>query len=214
MRWPRGHCRSRGALWVRTVREGIRRAGGIVAHMRAAVTRIAAAGLSGVALLAGAAPAAARVTAAAPSPRQISRALARAEAASTLWATINICHVGRSGDLIGVRGQMPTLGFTSRMSMTLALQTWSASHRAFVTVPSPNASNHVALGPHSSGLQQGGAEFPFRAGSAGRWRASVTFSWVRAGRLLGHATRTTTAGHPGADYSSPPHYSAAACQLG
>jgi hypothetical protein len=206
--------------------------------MRAAMTRIAAAGLSGAALFTGAAPAAARATAAArptgaarataaaratgaarataasPSPRQISRAVARAEAASTLWATINICHVGRSGDLIGVRGQMPTLGFTSRMSMTLALQMWSASHRAFVAVPSPNASNHVALGPHSSGLQQGGAEFPFRAGSTGQWRAAVTFSWTRAGRRLGQVTRTTTAGHPGADYSSPPHYSAATCQLG
>jgi hypothetical protein len=204
--------------------------GGILTWMRVARTTVAAVALSAGALLAGPGPAAgvasaavarsgssqairARASAAAPSPRQIARALARAERASTLWATINICHVARSGDLVGVRGEMPALGFMSRMSMTVALQSWSVSRRAFVSVPSPNASNHVALGAHAAGLQQGGAEFPFRTGSTGQWRAAVTFSWVRGGRVLGRATRTTTAGHPGADFSSPPHYSAASCRL-
>ena len=160
--------------------------------------------------LGGAAPAGA---AAMPTPRQIARALARAEAAGTLWATINICHVARTGDLIGVRGQMPALGFQSTMSMTVALQAWSSSRRTFVTISSPNAVNHIALGRHATGLQQAGAEFPFQTGSTGQWRAAVTFTWGLAGRLLGRVTRTTTGGHPGADFSSPPHYSAASCQI-
>jgi hypothetical protein len=159
-------------------------------------------------------PAAATAAAASPpTPRQIARAVRRAASSSALWATINICNSKRHPDLIGVRGEMPALGFTATMTMTVQLDSWSPATRRFTAIRSPNAVSHVAAGAHASGLQQGGAEFPFAAGTRGLWQATVTFAWIRGGRLLGRATRTTTSRHPDADFGSPAHYSAASCRI-
>lgn len=159
-------------------------------------------------------PAAAAKVAAPPSARQIARAVGHAESSAALWATVNICNSQRDRNVVGVRGQMPTLGFGAALTMTVALDAFNPLAQRFEAVASPNAVNHVALGTHATGLQQGGAEFPFHAGTTGLWRATVTFAWSRDGRVLARATRQTAGGHRDADFGSPAHYTAATCRIG
>lgn len=174
--------------------------------MRAALaTTVLAAGIA----VAGTAPA----TAKSPSRGQITRAVASAERSRSLWATVNICDSRAYPDRIGVRGQMPSLGYPAQMTMTIALRAYSTTAKRFKAIDSPNAVNAVTLGTHSRGLQQSGAVFPFAKGDKGLWDATIVFTWRRSGRIVGQTTRTTTAGHPNADYGSPPHYSAAQCRL-
>src|SRR5579875_1966500 len=161
------------------------------------------------ALVAAALGLAAPVTAVAarpPSPKAIARAIARAQRSSSLWATINICNSRQQRYVVGVRGQMPALGFSATLSMTIHLDAWSAQAKRFEPIDSPYAVNHVSLGSHSTGLQQGGAVFPFKKGQSGRWNATIVFTWARGGKTIGTAQRTTTGGHSDADYGSPPRY--------
>ncbi len=150
-----------------------------------------------------------------PSARQIQRAAARAERSGSVWATINICSShgkGRGGEL-GVRGQMPSLGFAATLRMTVQLESWSRKHQRFVPIAGSSATSDLSLGTSSSGLQQDGVVFGFTQ-SAGLLDASVDFTWTRGGRVIAEANRITTAGHRDADYSRPAHYSAGSCRLG
>jgi hypothetical protein len=153
----------------------------------------------------------------APTVAQIRKAVARAERSKMLWATVNVCqttgkHAAQGGS-IGVRGQMPTLGFASTLSMTIQLNRYSAKSKSFVALPYATAKTTVSPGAFATDLHQDGAVFPF-SGPAGLLNATVTFSWTRAGRLLGSTTQQTTAGHRDADGGQPAHYSTAQCQLG
>lgn len=148
-----------------------------------------------------------------PTQRQIARAVAAAESSKSLWATINICNSRADPYNVGVRGQMPSLGFRASMSMTVRLQSYNPATKRFVAIDSPYAINQRTLGSFSTGLQQWGAVFPFATGQTGRWNAVVTFTWKRNGKVLGQVQRTTTAGHPSADDGSPPRYSAASCTI-
>lgn len=145
-----------------------------------------------------------------PTPRQISQAVARAKRSANLWATVNICSAGR----VGIRGQMPTLGFASTLAMQVQVRYWSAAKRRFVPISASSASASLALGQHATGLQQDGEVFPFSTKSHAVLDATINFTWTVAGRVVGTAMRQTTAGHPGADYGSPPGYSAAQCAIG
>jgi hypothetical protein len=157
--------------------------------------------------------AAAPVAAQPPSPRQVSRAVAAAEKSPSLWATINICNSHTHRDQIGVRGQMPSLGFSSTMSMVITLNAWSSTQKNFVPINSPNAVSTVTLGSFSRGLEQGGTVFPFQSGETGLWNATIVFTWKRHGKVVGRTPRRTTAGHHAADFGSPPRYSAARCLI-
>lgn len=148
----------------------------------------------------------------APSPKRIRNAVSHAERSRDLWATVNVCTVKRKGGVMGVRGQMPSLGFSATLSMTIRLQQWSTRRKAFVRVPGSTATHTTHLGAVTSGLHQGGAVFPFTA-DPGRLNATVTFTWTRAGKVLGRTTRTTTGGHPSANYGRPAHHSAASCTI-
>jgi hypothetical protein len=145
-------------------------------------------------------------------PRQIARAVRSAEKSPSLWATVNICSSRKYPHDLGVRGQMPTLGFSASLEMVIQVQYWSASSRHFVPIQSNLATTRLSLGSASTGLEQDGAVFPFRA-HTGLLRAMVTFIWTRGGKLIGQTTRRTTAGHSDADHGSPPHYSAAQCRI-
>lgn len=171
--------------------------------MRTAARTLLVAALTVVA----AAPAAAKP----PSPRQIQRAVRAAERSRSLWATINICNSRTHRAQIGVRGQMPSLGFSSTMSMKITLDAWSSAAKKFVPINSPNAVDTVTLGSHSRGLEQGGTIFPFHTGETGMWNATIVFAWKRHGKVVGQTHRRTTAGHHSADFGSPPRYSAARC---
>jgi hypothetical protein len=152
-----------------------------------------------------------------PTAAQIRKAVAGAERSKLLWATVNVCqtngkHAAHGGS-IGVRGQMPTLGFAATLGMTIQLNRYSAKSKSFVALPYPTAKTTVSPGTFATDLHQDGAVFPF-SGPAGLLNATVTFSWTRAGKLLGRIAEPTTAGHPSAAGGRPARYSAAQCLLG
>ncbi|MEA2214336.1 MAG: hypothetical protein QOF83_4284 [Solirubrobacteraceae bacterium] len=145
-----------------------------------------------------------------PSPGAVRTAVNKAEKSSSLWATVNICNSRRDRNDLGIRGQMPSLGFAAWMSMDIKLYYYSNQKR-YLPVPT-RGSKLVRLGRSSSGLHQSGAMFQFSPHQP-RLKAVVTFIWRRSGQLLGKTTRTTTARHRNADFASPPHYSAATCTI-
>lgn len=145
-------------------------------------------------------------------PGQIARAVREAEQSGSLWATVNICSSPRYRNDIGVRGQMPSLGFSSSLFMVIQVNYWSQKQRRFLPIQSNLATTRLSLGSSQNGLEQDGAVFPFRA-HTGLLNATFTFIWTRGGTLIGQTVRTTTAGHADADHGSPPHYSAAQCRI-
>jgi hypothetical protein len=152
-----------------------------------------------------------------PTAAQIHKAIAKVRRSKLLWATVNVCQLnGRhaaKGGSIGVRGQMPTLGFSSTLSMTIQLNSWSSKSKSFTALPFKTAKTTVSPGRFATNLHQDGVVFPF-GGPAGLLNATVSFSWSRGGKVLGTATRQTAAGHHDASGGRPPHYSAAQCRLG
>lgn len=144
-----------------------------------------------------------------PTPHQIRAAVAAARRSPHLWATINICDTRRHRHTLGVRAQMPTLGFGAHLSMLVQIDYWNPTHHAFL--PDPKVSQLVRLGVVSYGREQGGVNFSFPA--PGRFRATVTFRWIRNGRTLLSLTRHTTGGHHDADHGDPAHFSAGFCTI-
>jgi hypothetical protein len=166
------------------------------------------------ALVAGSLPASATAgtspAGADPTPAQIRTAIGRAESAKTLWATVNICNTRADPNVLGVRGQMPSLGFPSWMSMQIHLNYYNLAKKMFVA--DPGTTKTIRLGRSAHGLQQGGATYTFK-GPTPVLQASVRFIWRRSGQTLGATPATTTGGHPSADFGSPPRFSAASCQI-
>lgn len=147
-----------------------------------------------------------------PNATRIAAAVRRAERSPNLWATVNICNSSGHRNTIGIRGQMPALGFAATLTMAFQLDYWSSSAARFLPIQSPKARRTKQFGVVVSRLEQAGAQFSFGP-HAGRLSGTVTFTWARGGRVIGQTTRATTAGHPSAAYGSPPHYSAAQCTL-
>ncbi len=152
------------------------------------------------------------ICAAAVTPTQVAKAVSRAERSSSLWATVNICDSRKHPHAMGIRGQMPTLGFPASLSMAIQANYWSTAKKRFEPIKTSTATTKLSLGRQSSGLQQDGAVFPFKAHS-GLLNATVKFTWTRNGKTLGQTDRRTTAGHRDADFGSPPHYTAAECRI-
>jgi hypothetical protein len=148
-----------------------------------------------------------------PTRAEIARAVAHAERSSYLWATINICLPNaRQGGLLGVRGEMGALGFGSTLSMTIQLNQFDRRTESFVPVQGSTATRTETLGPLSTGVHQGGAEFHYSS-DTGLLDATVTFTWTRDGHRLGEVTRTTTSGHRTAAFAEPVGHSTASCRL-
>jgi hypothetical protein len=145
-----------------------------------------------------------------PTPAQSRTAIGRAESAKTLWATVNICDTRADPNVLGVRGQMPSLGFPSWLSMQIHLNYYNRAKKTFMT--DPGTTKTIRLGRSAHGLQQGGATYTFK-GPTPVLEASVRFVWRRSGRTLGTTPMVTTGGHPSADFGSPAHFSAASCQI-
>jgi hypothetical protein len=175
--------------------------------MRAALVTTVLAG----AVLVPAAPPAAAAVGAVGSAR-IARAVHNAERSGSLWATVNICDSRAYRNDLGVRGQMPSLGFSARLYMVVQVNYWSQAKHRFVPIQSNLATTQLSLGSSDTGLQQDGAIFPFSP-HTGRLNATVTFMWTRGGKVIGQTVRRTTAGHTDADHGSPAHYSAAQCRI-
>jgi hypothetical protein len=143
-----------------------------------------------------------------PSRTQIAKAIKNAESSKSLWATVNLCNTKRHRYTIGVRGQMPALGFPAWLSMRVQLNFYSATKHKFL--PLSNASSLVRLGRIRNGLQQAGQTY---GPHAGLFNARIQFIWRRSGKLLGQTSRRTTAGHTSANFSDPAHFSAKQCRI-
>jgi hypothetical protein len=144
-----------------------------------------------------------------PSSAQIRSAVQRAKRSGALWATVNICNTRRYPDRIGIRGQMPSLGFAAALSMDIQVDYLPSGDERFT--PVPGASRMIGL-QSTSGLRQEGANWSFTS-HTGTLSGTITFEWALDGKVLGQVTRATTAGHPDAEFASPPHFSAAHCTI-
>jgi hypothetical protein len=145
-----------------------------------------------------------------PTRGRIHAAVLRAERSRDLWATVNICNTKHYPNVIGIRGQMPSLGFLAMLDLDVAVDYRPAADKSFR--PVPGVKHTVALGRVQTGLRQGGWQFRFKP-HAGSLRGSVTFRWRLGGKVLGRVTRTTEQGHHDADFGDPPRYSRAKCVI-
>lgn len=147
----------------------------------------------------------------APTAAQIRQAVRRAESSRNLWSTVNICNAPRYRDVIGIRGQMPALGFPASLSMNVQVDYFSQQQHQFV-VDTLVRLKPLKLGDLATGRHQAGVSLRFSP-HAGRLSGTVTFTWRRAGKVIGQTKRPTTPGHPGADFGHPEHYSAGECTI-
>lgn len=149
-----------------------------------------------------------RVATAHPTPAQVRAAIRRAERSPDLWATINVCNTKRYPHKVGVRGQMPALGFASTMSMEIQIQYYKRRTRKYVL--GPGHPYHYPFGRQVTGLYQGGANFPL---SAGLFRGQITFTWKLDGKVVGQTSRLSVGGRPHVTHGDPPGHSAATCRI-
>jgi hypothetical protein len=159
---------------------------------------------------AGTIPASAKTEPKPPTQAQIRAALRRAESSPRLWATVNVCDTKHHPGVIGIRAQMPALGFAATLRMRFEIDYWSVAAKTFKRVP--GTTQPVSLGVKKTGLQQEGVQFSFPRHS-GTLRGSVRFEWDYGHRVLGRATHATTRGHRDADFGDPAHYSASQCVI-
>jgi hypothetical protein len=141
---------------------------------------------------------------------QIQTAVRQAERSRSLWATVNICNTKHHPGVIGIRAQMPALGFASTLRMRFQVQYWSAKAKSYK--PVPGAQHRLSLGVQKTGLHQEGVQFSFPKHS-GQLRGAVRFEWATGSRTLGQARENTTRGHRSADFGDPAHFSAPKCVI-
>jgi hypothetical protein len=144
-----------------------------------------------------------------PTSGQIRLAIRHAERPGVLWATVNICNTRRYPGRLGIRGQMPSLGFPASMSMNIQVDYLSQANRRFK--PIPGASRAIRF-TATTGLHQEGANWRFTP-HTGTLSATITFTWSLGRKVLARTARAVTAGHPDADFGDPPHFSAAQCKI-
>ena len=145
-----------------------------------------------------------------PSASQISAAIQTAEHSKQLWATVNVCTTNHHHGQLGIRGQMPSLGFASDMYMTFEVTYKASSGTHFKPLRATRAT--VSVGHAAHKVLQVGRTYPFQTSPtllAGR----VTFDWRRGGKLLGRTSRRTTGRHSSVDFSDPPGFSQPFCRL-
>ena len=147
-----------------------------------------------------------------PTPSQVRAAVRRAERSTQLWATVNICDTPSHPNRIGIRGQMPALGFAAQLSISIQVEYWDLAASSFRPVSGPGGQAQLKLGTVRDGTEQGGRTFQFAPG-AGLLRGRITFRWRLNGKLVGKVSRSTTAGHRKVAGGDPPGHSAASCTI-
>jgi hypothetical protein len=147
-----------------------------------------------------------------PTKGEIRAAVNRAKRSHKLWATVNICDTASHPNIIGIRGQLPALGFETKMSMLVQVDYWVFADGRFepdTSVPP----QRVALGKkaHATGLWQGGITIAFTPPVV--LSGTVTFEWKLGKKVVGTVTRQTGHGYSGVAHGDPPHYSTATCTI-
>jgi hypothetical protein len=124
--------------------------------------------------------------------KEIRAAVHRAKHSPNLWATVNICN--GSQRTIGVRAQMPSLGFTTRMYLTIEVEAFFTDTGTWQ--PSPGGNRSLSLGRATHTTLQNGFTFAIDpAATAFLLRGLVTYQWKLHGKVIGQATKVTTSGH-------------------
>ncbi len=144
--------------------------------------------------------------------QKIQTAVTNAEHSPDLWATVNVCTSAPSGDTVGIRGQMPSLGVPAVLSMSISVSYWNGT--AFT--PANASQKNISLGKGTHGLHQGGVNFSFSpptSGSTFLVRGTVTFEWKIGSKVVGKVIRNTGHGYPNVSFSYPPGFSAGTCTL-
>ncbi len=144
-----------------------------------------------------------------PMQSQIRKAVRAAESSSSLWATVNICDNARRPRELGLRGEMPALGFATGLYMDFQVDYRAHPHSRFK--PVPGTRKRMYLGQAAQALHQSGVTFTFRQRAV--LAGTITFVWKLGGKTIGRATRTTTAHHKHVDFSDPRGHSAATCVI-
>lgn len=145
-----------------------------------------------------------------PSPAQVRAAIRKATRSKGLWATVNICNSRKHRNTVGVRAQMPALGFPTTLQVEISLDYYSPqSNPDFV--PLPGTRTPLSIGTVSGGYHQEGVTFLVKPPAI--LEGVVRFVWRSGRRVLGTATRVTSAGHRGAQQGDPAGYTAATCRI-
>jgi hypothetical protein len=173
------------------------------------VSRSAKAFVAAIAISAGALAAPAFASKPAPSKAQIRAAVNKAEHSRYLWATVNICNTKHHRDMIGVRGQMPSLSFAVSLDMNIQIDYWSSTRHRFVRVP--GVAKSVPLGDPTNSIVQGGATFRFDPPVY--LSGTISFKWKLHGKVIGRTSRATSSGDKHVAFGDPPGYSAATCRM-
>jgi hypothetical protein len=153
-----------------------------------------------------------------PTPAQIRAAVARGEKSADLWATVNACNLAsthpKGEKLIGVRVQMPGLGFASHLYMAIDIEYWNQAKKRFL-----KTNSHYGLKSFGIAIRaprQSGVSFAFTpppAGSHYVLRGVATLEWRIGTRVLGRVVRNTGHGYHHVDFSQPPGFNAATCTI-
>ena len=144
-----------------------------------------------------------------PTPRQITQAVRRAQHSRQVWATVNICNTRHHPHTIGIRGQLPALGFPAKLYMHIQVNYWIKAKRKFM--PDSNAKHSLSLGTQSSGRHQAG--FTWQFAPPAYLSGTVTFEWRLGRKVIGRTTRRTVRGIKNVDDGDPTGYSAATCRI-
>jgi hypothetical protein len=151
---------------------------------------------------------AAIAVASAPTPAQIQKAVRAAERSSDLWATVNVCNTQSHPRELGLRGEMPGLGFSADMYMTFEVYFRARSRFR----PIRTTRQQIYLGRHmGSSLHQAGVTLTFAQPAV--LEGKIKFSWKRGGTTIGEIVLTTTGHHKHVDFGDPPGHSAARCTI-
>ena len=136
--------------------------------------------------------------------------------ARTLWATVNVCDTGEAPNQIGIRGAMPGLARSTRMSMRFRVQ-FKDSDGKWRPISSGADSGWQPVATARRGIHDAGWTFEFEpppaASGAYVLRGVVQFQWRRSGHAVKRDRKTTQAGHPGTAGADPDDYSAATCAI-
>jgi hypothetical protein len=144
-----------------------------------------------------------------PTPAQVRAAVAKAERSKQLWSTVNICNTKHHPDAIGIRGQMPSLGFPASLFMQVQVDYYNYAAKKFE--PDPGVQQWVSLGDPADEIVQGGTEFKFKPPAV--LAGTVTFQWKLHGKVIGTKQRATAGGHKNAKFGDPPGYSSNDCTI-
>ncbi len=142
-------------------------------------------------------------------PAQVRAAVAKAERSKQLWSTINICNGKHHPDTLGIRGQMPSLGFPAALFMEVQVDYWNYAAKKFER--DPGVQQRVSLGDPANEIVQGGAEFKFKPPAV--LAGTVTFQWKLHGKVIGTKRRATGGGHKDAKFGDPRGYSNNDCTI-